>query len=476
MTARLRLTLVLILAGCAVNPATGRREFSLIGEGREIEMGREASAEISASLGLVDDDALQSYVSDLGHRLAAVSERPHLPWSFKVVDDPLVNAFALPGGFIFVTRGILANFESEAELAGVLGHEIGHVTARHSVSQMSRQQLQQIGLGVGMILSSDVRRFGDVLSASLQFMNLRYSRGDESESDELGLRYMTRSRYDPDSMIGVFRMLAAVSGGEGERIPEWQLTHPYPENREADIRELIAESGSAPGGTVDRDAYLDRLEGLVYGSNPREGYFIDSRLVHPALRFEVSFPEGWTAVNERSYVAAASPREDAAIILRLANDATDPRVALRSFLAQAGVSGGPVRSDERNGISVSRASFTVASDGGTLRGEAHFIALDGNVYQLLGFANGGAWRRHSSVVGTSLSSFTRLTDRRLLDVQPWTLEVMTLSEATSVRDFHARNPGPVSVEELAELNRLGPDAVVPAGTRLKRVAGRPLPR
>ena len=475
MATLLRLSLVMILAGCAVNPATGRREFSLISESREIEMGREADADISATLGLVDDPALQSYVSDIGHRLAAVSERPHLPWSFKVVDDPLVNAFALPGGFIFVTRGILANFESEAELAGVLGHEIGHITAKHSVSQMSRQQLQQIGLGVGMIFSSSVRRFGDVLGVGLQFMNLRYSRGNESESDELGVRYMTRTAYDAESMIGVFQMLAAATGGEGERIPQWQLTHPYPENRETDIRELIAASGRAAGGTVGRGAYLDRLGGLVYGPNPREGYFIGDRFVHPDLEFDMTFPGGWTGVNERSYVAALSPEEDAAVILRVAEDATDARAALRSFLAQNGVSGSAVRNDDRDGISVSRAIFTADSDEGTLRGEVGFIGIDGRVYQLLGFANEVTWRQYSGVVAASLSSFTRLTDRQTLDVQPWRLEVVALPEDMSVRDFHVRDPGPVSIEELATLNRLAPDAEVPAGTRLKRVVGTRLP-
>ena len=122
----------LLLAACAVNPATGRREISLVSESREIQMGRDADPEITASLGMVDDPELQAYVTRLGDMLAATSERPALPWSFKVVDDPLVNAFALPGGFIYVTRGILAHFDSEAELVGVLGHEIGHVTAQHS--------------------------------------------------------------------------------------------------------------------------------------------------------------------------------------------------------------------------------------------------------------------------------------------------------------------------------------------------------
>ena len=135
-------SVLLITAACAVNPATGRRQFMLIGESREIEMGREADGQITESLGLYSSQELQDAVTSLGNDLASRSERPQLPWSFRVLDDPMVNAFALPGGYLFVTRGILAALNSEAELAGVLGHEIGHVTARHSVSQMSNQQLQ----------------------------------------------------------------------------------------------------------------------------------------------------------------------------------------------------------------------------------------------------------------------------------------------------------------------------------------------
>ena len=215
-----------VLAACAVNPATGEREFSLVSEGQEIELGRQADPEVAAQFGIVDDAGLQSYVSGIGMRIARDSERPNLPWSFKVVDDPIVNAFALPGGFIYVSRGILAHFDSEAELAGVLGHEVGHVTARHSASQMSRQQLQQIGLGVGMIFSETVREYGQLAMVGLQLMNLKYSRGDESESDELGLEYIGRQGYDPEAMIGVFQMLASVSGSGDGRVPEWQLTHP----------------------------------------------------------------------------------------------------------------------------------------------------------------------------------------------------------------------------------------------------------
>ena len=146
----------LLLGSCAVNPATGERMFSLVSESQEIEMGRESHPSIVGSMGEYPSDEVQDYLDDLGVRMAAISERPDLPWEFTVLDDPLINAFALPGGFIYMTRGIMVYMRSEAEFVGVLGHEIGHVTARHSVEQISRQQLLQVGAGVGMILSPQV--------------------------------------------------------------------------------------------------------------------------------------------------------------------------------------------------------------------------------------------------------------------------------------------------------------------------------
>ena len=151
------LAVTLSLAGCAKNPATGQRQLSFISEAQEVQLGRQAAVEAQQSIGLVQNPELQEYVSRIGLALAAKSERPELPWQFQVVDDPSPNAFALPGGFIFVTRGMLTLMTSEAELASVLGHEIGHVTARHSVNQISKQQLAQIGLGLGGILFPTVQ-------------------------------------------------------------------------------------------------------------------------------------------------------------------------------------------------------------------------------------------------------------------------------------------------------------------------------
>lgn len=461
-----------VVAACSVNPATGRRELTLIGQGQEIAMGREADGQISASLGLVEDAALQAYVRDLGLRLAAVSERPELPWSFKVVDDAAVNAFALPGGFIYVTRGILAHFDSEAELVGVLGHEIGHVTARHSVTQMSRQQVQQIGLGLGMILSEDVRRYGGVLSTGLGLLNLRYSRGDETESDELGARYMSRVGYDADALTGVFRMLAGVSGGGG-RAPEWQLTHPHPENREARIRQVVSGLGATPTVDDGRDRYLDRIQGMTFGENPREGYFRGALFLHPDLAFRIRFPEGWRTVNQRAAVAAVGPGDESVVVLEIAQGQSEAAAALRAFLEGEGVTGGqPTQGVSPAGLRFASAGFTLAAGADTLRGQATFVEHGGRVYRVLGMAARARWNdAMAATVGTALGSFAPLTDAAVLAVRPWTLEIVTLAQAMTLEEFHRRYPTPIPVEQSALLNRVEPHTTLPAGKRMKRVAG-----
>ncbi|MGE0161229.1 MAG: M48 family metalloprotease [Gemmatimonadales bacterium] len=461
-----------LLAACAVNPATGEREFSLVSESQEIQMGREADPQIVAQFGVVDDAGLQSYVSGIGMRIAQVAERPNLPWSFKVVDDPIVNAFALPGGFVYVSRGILAYFESEAELAGVLGHEVGHVTARHSASQVSRQQLQQLGLGVGMIFSETIREYGQLASAGLQLMNLRYSRGDESEADRLGLRYIGRLGYDPDAMIGVFQMLASVSSSaEGGRVPEWQLTHPYPENREQAMRQIMEENDISREGRTAHDEYLAQIDGLTYGENPREGYFKDARFVHPDLEMELTFPAGWRGINQRSVVAAIAPREDAVMTMELVPDGGAPEAELREFLSQEGISAGPARREGSGGVEVARADFDATTEEGVLSGEVAFIRYDGNLYRLLGYSTQAAWRSHASAIASSISSFKPLTDRAILAVEPWRLEIVQLPQAMSLQSYVSRNAGPIPIEELARLNRVEPGDVLPAGTRIKRVVG-----
>src|SRR5437867_8470510 len=220
----MKCTLVLaltLIVGCARNPATGKTELMLVSESQEIQMGQQADSQVIQSIGLYPDPAWQSYVSDLGRRLAATSERPNLPWTFRVVDDPAVNAFAIPGGFVYVTRGILSHMTNEAQLATVMGHEIGHVTARHTAHQMSREQVANLGLAIGGIASSLVAKYAGVASQALGVLFLKFSRDNENQADELGVRYSSRGNYDSREMVNVMRMLVKIEAQSGGRLPEW---------------------------------------------------------------------------------------------------------------------------------------------------------------------------------------------------------------------------------------------------------------
>ncbi len=473
---RLLLTgLLWTTAGCAVNPATGQRQFMLLSESDEIEMGRDADVQVTDAYGLYGSEELQAFVRGIGEDLAARSERPQLPWSFKVVDDPIVNAFALPGGFIFITRGILASLNSEAELAGVLGHEIGHVTARHSASQLSRRQLQQFGLGVGAAVSSDFASAAGVFSAGLQILNLKYGRGDESQSDELGVRYMSAAAYDPNALVGVFQALALASGGGG-RLPEWQSTHPNPENREARIRELIASSGQEYSGyTSRRDEYLRRLDGLVYGANPREGFFVGSLFRHPDMAFAMDFPIGWKTANQKSQVVGLAEDESAIVVLTLASEQKDLDSAMSGFLDQDDVDVGDVRRIPVNGLGALEALFEARTEDGTYRGRVLFVDHGGTIVRILGYSGATRWPDHESNVVNTARSFRPETDTEVLGIKPARLEIVRLPSRMTFREFAESYPSNLDLETLTNLNRRTLDEVLEAGTLVKRVTGGRLP-
>ena len=464
-----------IQSGCAVNPATGKREFMLVSERQEIAMGRNADPQIVAAFGLHPDPDLQEYITDLGSRLAALSERPQLPWTFRVLDDPTINAFALPGGFNYVTRGIMVYLDSEAELVSVMGHELGHVTARHGAHQMSQQQLAQIGVVAGVVFVPELEDFAGVALAGLQLLFLKFSRDDESEADRLGLRYMSAAGYDPNEMPNVYEMLDRVSGaGEGGRLPVWLSTHPDPVNRKETIRRLIDSLPRPLPTVVGRDAYYGRIDGMVFGPDPREGYFRGRVFYHPDLALTMAFPAEWTTANQRSAVLAQSPGQDAMMQMTLA-EGESPTAAASDFLGGDGITGGPVREHNINGFRGATADFRASTQGGTLSGAVTFIADGGTVYQLLGFSTAERWSAYRDVVSSSVASFNRLTDATALAVRPLRLSIVTLDRAMTLREFSRAYPSQVSLDQLGLLNRAGPNDRMPAGRGVKRVVGGPLP-
>src|SRR2546430_12709628 len=265
--------IALVLCSCFRNPATGKMQLNLLSESQEVELGKQAKQEAEQAYGIYKEKPeLNRYIADIGKRLSAESGRPSLPWSYEIVDDASVNAFALPGGPVFITRGILGHLNTEAELAAVLVHETGHVAARHSANQMSKQQVAQIGLGIGSVLSPTVASAAQVASAGPQLLFLKYSREDETQADELGFRYMTKVGYDPSQMIPLFQMLDGVSKQAGAgKTPGWLQTHPDPGNRPQATQQRLKTGlkGSAQGVKVEREKYLELSEGMAFGEDHR---------------------------------------------------------------------------------------------------------------------------------------------------------------------------------------------------------------
>ncbi|HEX6037895.1 M48 family metalloprotease [Longimicrobium sp.] len=460
-----------VAAGCAVNPVTGRRELALVSEAQEIQLGQQSAQEVAQQIGLVDDAALQQYVDGVGQRLARASERPNLPWRFQVVDDPTPNAFALPGGFIFVTRGMMDLMDSEAELAAVLGHEIGHVTARHSVSQISRGQLAQLGLGIGSIFFPEAAQtFGGLAQTGVQLLFLRYGRDAERQSDELGFRYALSEGYEVREMDDVFASLLRTGEAAGRsELPSWLSTHPAEPERIAAARARADTVTRAPLQT-GRDAYLARIDGLTYGDDPRQGFFRDGVFLHPELRFRIDFPQGWRTQNLPQAVNALAPQQDAALQLTLAQGANADDAA-RRFFSQQGIRPGQGGRQNVNGNPAVVAYFQAQGQQGVITGTAAFIEHGGRTYQVLAYAPAQRFAQYEPAFRRVIFSFGDVADPSVLNVRPNRVDVVRTTRQMTLAEFNRQNPSVIPLAELAILNQVeGENAVLPAGSWKRVVA------
>jgi predicted Zn-dependent protease len=310
------------LGSCAANPVSGGADFVLMSEAQEIQLGRSSDPKIRAQYGVYEDAKLQAYVQRVGEGIAAKSHRPTLIYRFTVLDSPDVNAFALPGGYIYITRGIMAYLNSEAELAAVLGHEVGHVTARHSVRQYSAATAGQLLTSV--FLGSQAAQ--NLVSVLGQALLSGYGRDQEIEADRLGALYLARSHYDPEAMIDVVGVLKNQEEFEKQRAKAEAreprnyhgvfASHPSADQR---LQEVVAEARKdKTSATVrrERDTYLQQIDGLVFGDSAQSGIRKGSAFYHRDMNFAVQFPKGWRLENAPDAVTAQSPRRDALIRLQ----------------------------------------------------------------------------------------------------------------------------------------------------------------
>jgi predicted Zn-dependent protease len=460
---------LLLVGSCTINPLTGKRELALIPESQEIEMGKQAAEEVGTTMGLYENAALSAYVDRIGHQLAAKSERPDLPWSFRVVDDPVVNAFALPGGPIHVTRGLLAYMTSEAQLVSVMGHEIGHVTARHAVRQMSKQTLAQAGLAIGMAVSNTVRGLGQLGMGGLNLLFLSYGRDAEREADDLGFRYTIATGYEVRAMPGVFAVLKRVSeSGGGDRLPDWLSTHPSPDERIERITGEIAKE-NPPQGKTETDSYLAMTDGLVYGIDPRHGFFDGDTFKHPEMKFQVQTPPGWKKQNLSQALVAQSPDGKGGFQLTLAKGGT-PAEALQQFTSGNQAVSNVEKVEMPLAGSGTAARFAAKTEDGEARGLVAFVSHQGKTIQMLGLGTMENFAALEPAIRTAQSSFAALTDPAALNVQPAKIKLVTVPQAMTFGEFAKSHPA-LPADKLAIVNQLETSSKLSAGQKIKVVEG-----
>ena len=464
------LLIIYAFVSCAVNPVTGKRELMLLSEADEIKLGQQSDPEIIKMYGLYDNPALSQYITKLGTRMAKISHRPNLQYQFRLLDTPVINAFAVPGGYVYITRGILAYLNNEAELAGVMGHEIGHIAARHSAKQYSKAQLAQVGLGLGTILSRDFARFAGIAQTGMALLFLKFSRDAERQADQLGVEYSTKVGYDAREMANFFETLERMQPSEGGGLPGWLSTHPNPADRVVAVRKLAAEWRQKVGNTqfkVNRNSYLKRLEGLVFGDDPRQGYVENNTFYHPELTFRFPVPAGWKVQNTPSQVQMISRKEDAAILFTLSSQAS-PAGAANSFVSESKARVIEATAVKVNGLNARRMISDITTRQDVLRVLSYFIQYGGNVYEFHGYSSQNDFASHKAVLEQTMSGFRKLTNPAKINVKPNRVHIKTVSRTTTVRNalksFHVADD---KLEAIALLNGLHLTDKVRQNTLLK---------
>ena len=474
-----------LLSGCSVNPATGDPSFTaFMSEAREAEIGADEHPKILERFGGVyDDPELGGYLAEIGGRLAAHTEKPDLLFTFTLLNSPVINAFALPGGYVYITRGLAALAQSEAELASVLAHEIGHVMARHTAQRYSRALATTLGSSMlSAVIGNNIASQFINLGSALYLQG--YSRGQEFEADTLGVRYLRRTGYDPFAGVDFLRSLAASSDlakrldPDREKESGWdRLLTTHPRTADRVVRAIeTASGGEAVAGEAPRlrQRYLDNLDGILYGDDPEQGLVQGRDFFHPDLRFTFTAPPGFRLYNTPQAVLAKGPGGARVIFDSDSKPPKEP-FAMTAYIADHWAKGARLSGLEViqiNGMEAATAETQM--QGGGRAYDARLIAVrfgEGQFYRFVMATPKEETANLNQELRRMTYSFRRLTESEAAGLKPYRLRVVTPGHGSTVSGLAANLPFEDFREErFRVLNALGPDEALEPGRRVKIIA------
>jgi predicted Zn-dependent protease len=468
------------LSGCAVNPVTGERDFVLMSEEQEINLGKTYHPQIIRQYGAYEDPALQAYVSRVGEALAAKSHRGDLIFRFTVLDSPMVNAFALPGGYIYITRGIMAYLNSEAELAGVLGHEIGHVTARHGVRQQATATVAGIFSAV-VAAETGSQAIGDLSQILGGALLSGYGRSYELQADRLGAEYLERIGYDAENMIEVIGVLkdqeefskqrAQDEGEEAQTYHGVFATHPRNDERLQEVIAAAKKYQTDAEQDPDRLEYLKVIEGTIYGDSPEQGIVRNDTFYHSKLGVALELPEDWRIDNQPAQLVMTS-RDKNAFMQLTVND-LNKRETPEQYLARIlnNPNAQQARSLEISSLPAYTLLAEVNTNVGRRPGRFTVIFKDNRAYLLAGLVeNSGDLARFDDIFLATATSFHTLTDKERELARPYRIQLYTVKPGDTYASLAKKTPFPNYREErLRLINGQYPDGEPEPGTIIKLV-------
>ncbi|MCH8485652.1 MAG: M48 family metalloprotease [Candidatus Cyclonatronum sp.] len=482
------LVFLLWQTGCVAleqNPVSGTtRAFAYTWE-QEIQIGRDVDQEIVAEFGIYDNPELEAYIVELSELILAQSHlrRPDAPaqfrnteFTFRLLDSDVVNAFALPGGFVYFTRGLLSHMNNEAQLAVVIGHEIGHVAARHASQRMLQQQIGQMVLVGGAIAGQEL--FGvsaenimNLGGTAAQLLFLSHSRDHERESDRLGVEYAAKAGFDASEGSAFFRSLQRLSAQHGGGIPTFMSSHPDPGQREQSMHTLSQQWRDQGFEQTRRNErrFMEMIDGMSIGENPRNGFVRDGTFYHPDLAFQYPVPSGWNVQNMPNQVVMFDGDQQGISIFTIASDASNARQAVDQFTGQDGITVESSGTQNVGSIRGYRAIATAATQDGTeLKIMIQGLEHNGNVYRFLNYSPAARYESYESAFAQIVNGFRTLTDQSILSIQPTRLQIVT---ADRVGPFSSFLPGQLppgfTAESFAIMNQVELDETITRGQRLK---------
>jgi len=472
----------IFIYGCAINPVTGNREIVFMSLEDEKQLGAENARQVAEQMGLLDDPELVSYIQSIGERLAKKSPYQDVTYQFQIADLEEPNAFALPGGYVYVSRGLLVLINSEDELAGVIGHEIGHVAARHSVQRLTRAA--PIGLltgitsaAVGMVspfLANTVSGTGSLLNSVIL---APYSREQENDADAIGQLLAAESGWQADGITRFLNTLEreTVRLGKEEEVFSFLATHPFtPERVKAtELRAVELNASKSPGPKTnllvkDHKALLDKLNGLIVGTDAAQGIFVEQMFLQPIINIGLTFPTGWQTTNQSQYVAGVSKQQDAFLLLQLQGEGNDPVKAAYDFLNEARLGNQTVNKLTIGGFPASQTDIN------SYRQESivTLIAFDNQIFRLTS-VNKNPAANYRPAIAQSIASFHQLTAKEKAEIHQQRLRIIPAKSGEGLPALLKRAGSDWDEESCAIANNLQSGVSLNKGQLIKVVISEP---